>query len=120
MEKIVKVFIDTGATKNFINPRIVKMLNLKIKNTQPMKIIFWNNNSASVNKVTNFKMNIKAIPHKIFNTKALITEISDDIIIGTNWLKDNNCIIDFKNNSLTIDEQITNMNNISLSNLSLK
>ncbi|KAG0438426.1 hypothetical protein DMUE_3096 [Dictyocoela muelleri] len=102
-DKGIYTLIDTGANDNFINQKLVKKLNIEIKNITPIEIMFGNKTIANKNSEAHFNMTIDSFSHKVFKIKAFITPIANNFVLGTSWLKDTNCILNFKENTMSLD-----------------
>lgn len=111
-DKLYKCLIDTGSSINIISNEILP------KDT---KIEKCNVNIKTIsNKVINVNKSAK-VEIKIKNKSSLIEFLvtSDpistkfDILLGQEFLQDNNCILDFKNNNMIIKDELVPFININ-------
>jgi hypothetical protein len=100
--------IDSGATANFINPKIVEKLHLpKISLTHPQNIRMLDGSLPKTGKVWSkvvLKFSCQGIPS---SAEFLVCPIGDNqAILGMPWLKDQNPNIDWKEQTITLSERI--------------
>ena len=51
------------------------------------------------------KLKLDNFPHKKYSLSAYVLPLSEDLIIGADWLSQNKAVIDFDENSLTLNGQ---------------
>lgn len=99
----VKILIDTGSYSNIIDFELTKYLHLTIK---PPKSIFSlytaNANRMPVIGITEF--NIKIGNCNFLAEAYVVKNLSEKILIGRKFLRNYKCIINYYENSLTIDD----------------
>ena len=72
--------------------------------TNPLKLRTANKEEMLITDEANLRMSIPNIPSTIFKVNALVAkELAFEIILGTEFLGENEVQIDFKNNYITID-----------------
>ncbi|WP_438544757.1 reverse transcriptase domain-containing protein [Clostridium sp.] len=104
--------IDTGATRNFINEGFLLKNNLETIFTEPSEVTYGNGQTHTSTKCV--KNIIKQLGNKIINKPVRLTVIKnlpEDIILGNSFLKENNAIINFTENTLQLEETKLLLNN---------
>ena len=97
----VKFLIDSSATHNFIDPKLVKKLNLPIQRLEG-KVTLANGNDQEVTGITH------GVPYQIgliFDcTSCSVTQMTllDEIILGKPWLVKANPKINWRQNTVTL------------------
>lgn len=100
----VQIIIDTGSAYNYINKAIVRKLNLMTEEIENKTMIMANGDMAKCNEQTKIELmlsNDKNVIH-LCNTR-IMDSLTTDIILGMEFLENNNAIIDLKDGIITID-----------------
>src|SRR5277367_4956195 len=96
----VSILIDTGADINAIDADLARSLDLKILPLKQSNIITANKQNIIVTGKVQAELTI--LKHvTLVTTLLLIDNLSDDIILGTTFLKDNKVTINFSTSKLT-------------------
>ena len=104
-EKEITCMFDSGADRNYIARRFAKELGLKIKPTDSRRIQIADGRNLEINKKVEIKIKLEQLKNVDFKIKAEVLPTKEsEIILGTSFLKENKCIIDFKEEKLTIME----------------
>lgn len=99
-----RALIDTGATENFISKKLVNKLNLKTRKIKSRKIELANTAIVETSEMVNIELKIKNSPNTIYKIKALVIKESGyDILLGNEFLKEFNVIINYKTANINID-----------------
>lgn len=102
MAKEVMVLIDSGCTHNFINSKVVKVLNLKPTALDPYVVHLPDGSNQLWNR------QVKSVPLRIQTYYDLLTfGIMDlahiDVILGQQWLYAKDPKISFRNHTVELD-----------------
>ncbi|KAG0440187.1 hypothetical protein DMUE_1922 [Dictyocoela muelleri] len=103
----VNVLFDTGAHENFINPDIVKKLNLDIINIDPIKITLGNGNHIEVKKYCDVSFKLMIFPSYEFSTKMYILDgLPEDVHIGFNFMRKHKINVNSSKNIVEIEDPL--------------
>ena len=94
--KEIKALIDTGAAGNIITNKLRKRLGIKIE--KPSKTIFMIANGKKIPSLGETEITIEIeeeieIPIKV----QIIDSVKEDLLLGTEFLKETGGIINFRN-----------------------
>lgn len=100
--KSIRILVDTGSNPNLMDIETAKLLNLHIR--QPVtQFHLFNANAGKMPVLGSVLFDIK-LGNCTFPTQAyLIKNLSDKILIGRKFLRQYNCILNYTENSMTID-----------------
>ncbi|KAG0439235.1 hypothetical protein DMUE_2576 [Dictyocoela muelleri] len=99
--KTVEILIDTGATRNFINKELFDKLYLKKMKISEVSVEFGNGSKNNINSKTNINLQLKQLPDINFKVELLIVhDLNYDIILGMEWLTENEIKLDFKERTM--------------------
>ncbi|KAG0436332.1 Protein DDI1 like protein, partial [Dictyocoela muelleri] len=110
--KKINGIIDTGSDKNFITAKIATENNLNTKMMEkPEDVQIADGRCITIKREVN--LNFSILHDTSINNKSkfyVIEEQHDDAIVGMQFLKENDAIIDFKNDKITLDNKEYNLN----------
>ncbi|KAG0440197.1 DNA damage-inducible protein 1 [Dictyocoela muelleri] len=94
----IKILLDTGATNNFINERLVKDLNIDKIMIKEKSVQFGNSSTINIRHKININLNIEQIPDISFiENLYVIPDLNIDMIFCIEWMHNNKVCIDFDN-----------------------
>lgn len=97
---IYKALIDSGSTKSYISNRIVEKENLNVCNYESFRVILANGNEEIVMSSTVINL-INKGSQKEYKVKLYILKtLTEDIILGNDFLNSFNCIINYNTRKL--------------------
>ena len=97
----VKMLIDSGATESFISETVFKQLNIEGKKIRKRKIILADGSEKYCNTDCYVDIEIGNYKKKI---KFHVAPIQFDVILGKDWLAENQPIIDWKSNRMSLTQ----------------
>ena len=98
----VRILVDTGANPNVIDMNVVRQLGIKINRENGRSKLFTANaGQMPVLGTANFDIKIRNLNFPV--EAKIVDHLTDKIILGRNFLTTYNCIINYADNSLTID-----------------
>lgn len=102
-DKNFDIIIDSGSDHNFIRKDIALQLDSKIMDTKPLNVLFAGGQGAKVTK--NISTGLK-INGKIYKVKFyILPKMPVKLILGTEFLLSESCIIDYNKMLLVINKQ---------------
>jgi len=97
-DKTVSAFVDSGASFNAIDPRVVKRLGLKVDQCEkPLKLTIGKNQDVLVpRRVTTLEVQLHGFP--VYKTEAFVLPVPEGkhLLLGIPWLRDVNPEIDWR------------------------
>ena len=100
----IRCLVDTGATSCFVSQEIANALNLELTEVPEETIHLANNSKETISKISDTQIKFAQIPHTSYKLKLkIMKKMSFDIILGTDFLRNNKTKIDFSENKLSID-----------------
>jgi predicted aspartyl protease len=97
-DKTVSAFVDSGASFNAIDPRVVKRLGLKVAECdKPLKLTIGNNQDVLVpRRITTLEVQLHGFP--VYKTEAFVLPVPEGkhLLLGMPWLREVNPEIDWR------------------------
>jgi len=113
--KLVKGLIDTGSVTTIINEKIARQLGLKFGPTDRTVALYSANGSrmpVTANVDITLYFSGLSIPH----TAKVVKRLEHDLILGADFLSQNHVIIDYKENMVSIADDLVRVPLQSLQN----
>ena len=96
-----QVMIDSGATRDFMNSRIVRRLGLKVEETQGFAVALADGTTKQITKMV--RGQLLQIGEFTFQRDLYVLDLASlDIVLGKPFLHDFNCKVDFSTNVTNI------------------
>lgn len=96
--------IDTGASENFIAKHLIEKLKLDVEKMEPKEIELANLSKITINKRVKIEFKISNVNDTTYKIPTLIMDESGyDLILGNEFLKTFNIIINYREATLNID-----------------
>ena len=106
-QECVDALIDSGATTNFISSDCVKKHKLTITKTQVTPITLGNNSVCRTDEQVDIRLALTNGP--VLNVVCLVLPLSAPIILGINFLRTHNPLVDWKANTITFGNKLEHM-----------
>ncbi|KCZ75078.1 hypothetical protein H311_03950, partial [Anncaliia algerae PRA109] len=115
-ETNINCLFDTGSYENLISSKLVDLIKLKPEKLREQKtILMANSASEKITEFVSFNLSFKQIPNQEFSIKCLIlNNLPIDLNIGYNFMKKHNLIINTKEDTLIINDQVIEYNEYSV------
>ena len=97
--------LDSGASCNFINSQFVTQHQLPRYEIEPITVNLAIDKSTSTNEITTIEITLPC-GFTFHLTAVIVPNLTNDIILGINFLKVFNPIIDWKHGTITIDKNL--------------
>lgn len=81
----LKILMDGGSDDSFIQPRVVKFLQLEVLPTTPLKVLVGNGQSLQVERHIP-KLEIQKQGHSLLVPAYVLAIVGADVILGASWL----------------------------------
>ena len=104
--------LDSGASCNFINSQFVTQHQLPRYEIEPITVNLATDKSTSTNEITTIEITLPC-GFTFHLTAVIVPNLTNDIILGINFLKVFNPIIDWKHGKITIDKNMFNSTTIT-------
>ncbi|KAF9760600.1 Transposon Tf2-6 polyprotein, partial [Nosema granulosis] len=104
-EEEVNIMIDTGASRNFIDKKLVEKINLNEFETEPLEILTANGGYVKLTKKTTLSLTICGLERKFTVDFYILDKCVEEVIIGNEFIFNNNAILDFNRNVLKIQDE---------------
>ena len=102
-KKEVDCEIDSGAEKNFISQKLQEELQLSTKKTHIFILETADKRQLTVNKEVEAEFELLNISHTKFKVcLKIMKNLSTNIILGTEFLQTQKCVLDYENATVTI------------------
>ncbi|KAF9756154.1 Retrovirus-related Pol polyprotein from transposon opus [Nosema granulosis] len=107
--KELELRIDSGASKSFIGRETVKALNLTIIEVTQITTVFGNGHTEKTNRTVDVEIQLKGIGRKIKESLYILDHPPETILLGNEFLFNNELVLDYKNRIILIDENVIPM-----------
>lgn len=110
INKEITTILDTGATKCFISRKLIDKLELKPKDSTTLVVKSAFNEEMTIKTKINTEISFLQIPRKEFKVELfIVTNLSSDIILGLDFIKENCIVIDYFDYTIRIGDSIVEM-----------
>lgn len=104
--KMVEILIDTGSEANYLSTEFFQTLKTTSDSTAPMKIISADGTEKMANQTKELHVVLQKIPNTTFKVKFILLEgLSFDAILGLDFLRSCQALINLKENTVALDNQ---------------
>ncbi|KAF9761712.1 hypothetical protein NGRA_2437 [Nosema granulosis] len=101
--------IDSGATKSFIGKETVKALGLTVIEAAQITNVFGNGHTEKTRETVEVEIQLKGIQRLIKENLYVLDHLPEAILLGNEFLFNNELLLDYKNRVVVIDEKVIPM-----------
>jgi predicted aspartyl protease len=99
-ETKISALIDTGSSRSVISKSVVQKLKLDMEDVEPIKLVVGNNEILTMDEIANVSLKIGdglSATEKFYISNCC----PEDLVLGNDFLKNQGCVINFRNMTLT-------------------
>ncbi|KAG0430044.1 Protein DDI1 like protein, partial [Dictyocoela muelleri] len=102
----IEALIDSGSTKNYMNKEIANKINAELIEDREINLVFGNNTETKIRKSCTIETKIKGLINTKFIKYYVLDECPANLILGNDFLNNNDTMINYKNKCIIIDDEM--------------